>query len=522
MRPTARFVVAVRDNRTACAAVTVAVLGAVAGGVVPAALAADVSAPAVQLAAQTWTAGTSTSVKARGSWLYQVPVPSVGDYRAVVVLENDSTKDASFVLRVEGSDVTVAAAVGVTTVERVVRIADGSLTVSLGASASLPTVRGITAQATGLAAPTAPTTVPSPTTTTAPSPTTTSPAPTTTTAPAPSPTAPAVPPAQPGPARDLFLQPFAATSIWNLGIGTGARFEAATDPRTAALLGGDATTWLNQSQYSHPIVLARDSDPVATVTDYNDSRRSASYRIPADAPIAAGSDKHMHVVSPDRSTVDETWAAERVSTSSYRVGRHESVDLAGSGIGPSNGTRAYGGSAIGGLIRAWEVDPTHPAYTGRIDHPIAMALRNDQLLYAGGSPGYDSAGYGTSKGYVWPATEQDWDAPGAYAGAVPMGSYVAIPPSVDLGALGLTPQGLMLARAYQDYGGYVTDRSGAMILGFVEPGAPTSFSSALLGPNWSASDLKKIRGQLRVVTNNSPETPNGAALDGPRRAALKP
>ena len=33
------------------------------------------------------------------------------------------------------------------------------------------------------------------------------------------------------------------------------------------------------------------------------------------------------------------------------------------------------GAAIGGLVRGWEVDPNDPAYTGRIEHPIAVALR---------------------------------------------------------------------------------------------------------------------------------------------------
>jgi hypothetical protein len=230
----------------------------------------------------------------------------------------------------------------------------------------------------------------------------------------------------------------------------------------------------------------------------------------------------MHIISPDGTTVDEGFAVERVSTTDYRVGRHETVDLRGNGIGPSNGTRAYGGSAIGGLIRAWEVDPTHPAFTGRIEHALAIALRNDQLLYTGGTSGY-SQGYGTAKGYVWPATEQDWDSPSRYAGAVPMGSYVAIPGHVDLATLGLSPQGLMLARAYQDYGAYVTDRSAEPILAYIEPSvAGNAFSKGLLGAYWAATDLKKIRAVLRVVSNNSASTPNGAPLGSSRRAPLLP
>ena len=386
----------------------------------------------------------------------------------------------------------------------------GSVTATPSAQ---PSAAPTTAPAAPVPAPTA-----SPTPTASPSPTASA-----TPVATPLPTEPTTPtPTAPTAKRDLFLQPFSSTSIWNLPIATGATFESATGTRTASLLAGDPVTWLNQGTYSHPVARATESDPLAVVTDYNDARRSAQYRIPASAQIATGTDRHLHVVAPDGRTIHEAWDMTRQSSTGYRVGRHETVDLAGSGMGPSNGTRAYGGSAVGGLVRAWEVDPGHPAYTGVIRHPIAMALRDDQLYYSGGNHGYDAAGYGTSKGYVWPATEQDANAGWAYSGKVPMGTYFAIPSSVDLTTLGLTKEGMMLARAYQDYGGYVTDRAGATILAYVEPSAPSTFGSTLLGPSWSAADLRKIRQQLRAVTNNTAATPNGGTLAAPRRAPLLP
>ncbi len=76
----------------------------------------------------------------------------------------------------------------------------------------------------------------------------------------------------------------------------------------------------------------------------------------------------------------------------------------------------------------------------------------------------------------------------------------------------------MLARAYQDYGAYATDRAGNVILAYVEPSpAGHKFASIIAG-----ADLKKIRANLRIVTNNSPTTPNGAPLGGARRRALLP
>ncbi|WP_395815449.1 hypothetical protein [Archangium minus] len=44
-----------------------------------------------------------------------------------------------------------------------------------------------------------------------------------------------------------------------------------------------------------------------------------------------------------------------------------------------------------------------------------------------------------------------------------MGAYFAIPPSVDINSLGLSPQGKMVAQAPQDFGAYVTDATGATV-----------------------------------------------------------
>ena len=94
-----------------------------------------------------------------------------------------------------------------------------------------------------------------------------------------------------------------------------------------------------------------------------------------------------------------------------------------------------------------------------------------------------------------------------------MGAYFAIPPSVDLDTLGLTPQGRMVAEALRDYGAYVTDATGATVAFYVEPTAPSAFVSAL------RKDLPLLRSKMRRVTNNSATTPNGP---GTRRVPVSP
>ncbi len=336
-------------------------------------------------------------------------------------------------------------------------------------------------------------------------------------------------------APEPALLPFAPTSPWRLGIAQGAQFAPPTDPRNLDIADVDAAgaAWLNRDQYSHPVAWSTASDPLAAVTDSFHSvtgvPRGGTWqeRIPADARIAAGADAHMHVITPDRLWVQEHFKAVRASSTSYTTKRRHEVSLTGSGLGPQNGTRAYGGSALGGLIRAWEVDPAHPSYTGRIDHPLAVALRADQLYASGlvlppdGAGGmYTRAGYGLEQGYVWPATEQDANSRANYSGTIPMGSYFAIPPEVDIASLKLTSEpARMLARAAQDHGVYVTDTSGASTFYLEDDnGAATkAFRSKLIGTNYAGTDLKRIFKALRVVTSNGEATPNGGPLDAPRR-----
>lgn len=308
------------------------------------------------------------------------------------------------------------------------------------------------------------------------------------------------------------LAPFASTSVWKLGVATAATFASAGDARNTAIhttgADGSGQVWVNSSTFSHPIATATNSDPLATVTDVQHGG-SWSERIPATARIAAGTDQHMHVITPDGLAVQEHFSVTRNSTTSYSVHRRVQVDLRSTGIGPNNGVRAYGGSAIAGLIRGWEVNSAHPRYTGAIRHALAIALRPSQL--------FDN---GSGGGFVWPATEQDADSATTYTGVVPMGSYFAIPPTVDLTTLGLqTTQGMMLAKAAQDYGCYVTDRSSTQAFYCEDDAGPAqAFATAALGAGSSAHDPRVVFNALRVVTSNTAATPNGGPLGAARRA----
>ena len=338
-----------------------------------------------------------------------------------------------------------------------------------------PTTTTTTTTTPPASATTAPpaTTLPAATTTTT---TTTQPATTTTTQPATTTTQATV-------IESYDAVPFAADSPWNLGLGAGALFRSTSDPMTTNLRSSTWTPWVNAGQYSHPLIQASWSDPVVSMTcDYISgvgAGATTQFRVPLNATAAPGTDGHLHVINPERTQVVEMFQV-RGSGSQRTCNYLVRNDLRSSGFG-AGGTRAHGGSAIGGLIRSNELDGTP------IRHALAVALSAGQL----------------KQGFVWPATAEDGDAQWSYYGAVPMGSYLAIPLSVDVGALNLTPEGRAVALALQRYGAYVVDRASGVML-YTEPSLEGSSELDNL-----RRDMRTLVGQLRIVANNSPQSVNG-------------
>jgi hypothetical protein len=279
------------------------------------------------------------------------------------------------------------------------------------------------------------------------------------------------------------LRPFNADSPWNIGVGTGATLRGLTDPMTTNIRSTTWTPWVNAGQYSHPVIQAKDSDPVVSMTCRFIAgvglNATIQFKMPLDATAAPGMDGHLHVVDPSRREVFEMFQVRGSGTSrtcDYLVRN----DLASSGFG-NGGTRAHGGSAIGGLILGAELRG------GQIDHALAIALAAGQLRL----------------GWVWPATTQDGNAASSYYGQVPMGSYVVIPSNVDVGSLGLSAAGRTVATALQRYGGYVVDRASGFML-YAEPSMEGSAELSAL-----RRDMSKIVAQVRVVSNNGPTSVNG-------------
>jgi len=296
------------------------------------------------------------------------------------------------------------------------------------------------------------------------------------------------------PSRDAATWPFAVNSPWNTPLGSGAQYGASGDTCTRGISDPALTTDVNAGQWSHPTYVARAVDPRWSIKVGGTvvARITAPAGVTPALPTFAqdsGTDAHLHIVDPTHRFVDELWRA-RVNAATHTIvaDSHSRNSLVGSGVG-AGGERAYGGSAIGGLMRVSELRAS------RIPHALALALPDDHQRL----------------GFVWPATAQDSNADTAYTGTVPMGSLVAIPPTVDVTRLGLSPAGLAVAHALQDYGAYDVDSSGNLTL-YAEPPA-----ESLVDP--IRGDLPTLATLLRCVTNNSASTPGGG---GRPRAPLAP
>jgi PKD repeat protein len=285
--------------------------------------------------------------------------------------------------------------------------------------------------------------------------------------------------------RNPWLHPFASTSPWNTAIGSGATFESATGARTASLF--TAKPVINRQEWSVATERATTSDPIATLTAVR-NKTTYQIRIPRDTVTTAGLDKHVTVVQPDGVTAYDMFKMTKISDTQWTAEYVIVVDLRESGI--FKGVRASGAPGFAGLIREHEVA------NKVIPHALAIAVPGEVL----------------KQGFVWPANREDGDSATSYTGQVPMGTLFAIPSTVNVETMALSPEGKALARALQNYGAYVVDRSGMASL-YCE----LSCDSA--GTERMKTDFKVLFPQMRAVTNNTAATVGGGGT--PRVAAPK-
>jgi len=293
--------------------------------------------------------------------------------------------------------------------------------------------------------------------------------------------------------RDASIWPFSADSPWNMPIGNEAEYEDANEACTNSLTYEAHLAAINSSEWSHPVYKASISDPVVGI--YNNGSLQMRINVPANAkaalPMGGGTDAHLHIIDPSGRYVVEMWRAFPGQAGDWNVEFAIRLDLHGSGV-MQGGARAYAGSAIGGLIRKGEL---------KVGIPHALAIAQP---YAHLWPG----------GAIWPALRTDENSSYNYTGEFPMGQLAAIPSQIDLESLRppLSPQGLAIGKAMQNYGVYNVDAAGRSVL-YAEPAAANELGDVY-------KDIPRLWALLSCIKNNFRDSLGGGGST--RRAPLAP
>lgn len=305
--------------------------------------------------------------------------------------------------------------------------------------------------------------------------------------------------------RDPALWPFSAKSAWNHPLCSGARYMSVESPR----FNPDKGVTLAVDEDAIPIYIATANDPERIVY-HTVKDKNKTLRIPKSATPERSINKYMNVIDEKHYKVYELkgvqFQSEDDSIHVLQNAYYNSVQE-NAGVYTNNaphGTRAYGGSSLGGIIRKGELK-------GGIRHAIGVSVPVAALNQ--NSP--------TGRPYVWPASTAAvlWEQTYGKTGNLHLGSLLAIPPSVDIKKIGIGTSGpaYEIARALQDYGAYIIDHA---------DDAPTDLK-IFFEPTVKEEMPRELNGQvallmrfLQVVTNNTPDTIGGGGK--PRRAFAPP
>jgi hypothetical protein len=333
--------------------------------------------------------------------------------------------------------------------------------------------------------------------------------------------------------RDASKWPFAQNSIWNVPIGSNARYiDADLGPIGQVI---PDLEYIYFSKANDPVQKVFLSNPGVPRVNESQTTSYVSIQIPDDYIVADGYQGYTPnnaaaIIAPDGKTIQElqpftrptrggkVWAFNPTIGANYE----STLDIKGPGYFGSH----FGSlmSTLGGSIRPGEINGADP-----IRHAIKLELSTDQLFKDAGNP---------ANSFRWPARNADGDTReyGVFNksnSALRMGSLLAIAPNVTETSLGLqTAQGKKILKVLQDYGAYIVDTSGGSEYkpngGYpINIAAESSVVKNEFSFDGSPSqntawfnDFKKMMAVIKVVDNNTPGSIGGGGT--PRQPLAPP
>lgn len=332
--------------------------------------------------------------------------------------------------------------------------------------------------------------------------------------------------------RNPYKQPFAATSIWNTPIGSGAVFVAANLPTTFNSGNTTDDTWAPFPQIDEEILITDPTAP-ATAINYSSAGWSGTSRCAATGGLLTTVPMPSSYVLPstpgnassailmaDWRTIEQVQPLTRCVAGGPATAyvRFPTNDLYGDGITGSHG--GSGLSAIGGSIRLGEL---RPGQVG-MKHALKVNVYAKAALFKGTT--YDQC-------YRWPAIGADGYAVGRYGVEnnnsnvnMKMGSLLAIPPGVNIDNLGLeTTPAKQLAWTLQNYGAYIVDDTWGPAFALNAEIGPNGTKADEFQADWGfplqqrlidaspwTRDMQRLVASLYCVSNNAPNAVGGGGI----------
>lgn len=327
--------------------------------------------------------------------------------------------------------------------------------------------------------------------------------------------------------RDPYKWPFSRYSIWNMPIGSNARYVPANITPVPA---GDV--WAPMPGIDHEYIFMDKNAPLTDMAYRSDwlgdrcTRQSTQTitRVPMPTnytvPNGNGNNSAAFIMANGR-TIFQSQPLARCTAGGYATSinffQDRTVDIFASGDSSAYG--AHGGSdlsALGGSLRVGELrknsDPPR--------HALKVSMFGDENYYRCTV---------RANCFRWPAFKSDSYAVGSYGTAnnnqnfaMRMGALLAIPANVNISSLGLeTEPARKLAWTLQNYGAYINDEARQQFLFNAERGPNGNFADQFRSDygfnfeqryrdntSWTRDTVRLIRA-LHVVDNNSPNSIGG-------------
>jgi hypothetical protein len=290
--------------------------------------------------------------------------------------------------------------------------------------------------------------------------------------------------------------PFSSDSVWNIGIGSNAKWGLDSDGDVQQLRSLKGV--VNAGNWGQPIYFGTPSDPLVTVRNADKIYPVPPQRIhiPVNAVPAGppGGDGHMAFYDSTQPT--KLWSYFGVSfnngrdvTGGLTAALGSVWDTTGDGVANLlNPGSDY--NFVVGTITGFDLTQ------GAINHAVRVAIGRDALK---------SPGLTWTDNIPWPNSHEDYDGPKLYKGKIVAGSTFGIPANVDLLKLNLSQGGLMLAKALQNYGAIWRDSCDDGYLAFYS--TPEAERNPLI--RQIRMDLHRIVPHLDILRNQGAASVNG-------------